>query len=317
MPIPGRQIEGVRAETLVGELARVVIEQRLAAVVTCFPLAAEGVTDDRERVHQLRVATRRAVAAMRLFEDFCPHRSTSRLLRDLKRIRRAAGRARDIDVFLTRLANSSGATHQELLSALSQERQTAQQEIVDLFERFMESDRLTSRLKAVTARLRPRGRKAKGWGRKTIAQWAPRRLRKAIERFIEKAPNSFTHADELHPLRVEGKRLRYTLELLAAGLPAEDYERIYLSLEELQDRLGLINDHASAIDRLRAADIQDRAAIDQLVENEHADMQQEIEQAATWFRESFLPRLQSAIAAGDGSPPVAGPVVATSTRVQG
>lgn len=312
MPTPHRHIEGIDTETLVRDLARTAVKQRLAAVTTCFPLAAEAAADNHERVHQLRVSTRRAVAALILFKRFCPRRRTARLLRDLKQIRRAAGRARDLDVFTTRLATSSEETHQELLQSLTAERQTAQKEIVDLFNRFAKSNRLDSRIGAVSKRLHPRGTKAKRLGRKTVAEWAPRCLRKAAKRLLEAVPTSLDQAEKLHPLRVEGKQCRYTLELLAAGLPDESYDDISLRLKEFQDRLGAINDHDSAINRLSTHALADRAAIDRLIVQERASMLQAIENFQTWFAANFLLRLQEMVSTGNDGPATAQPLNSAS-----
>jgi CHAD domain-containing protein len=291
MAVPGRQIEGVTSDALVIDLARAAVEQRLLAVTTCFPQAAQARDEDRERVHHLRVSTRRAAAALRLFRRFYPRRRTKRLLRDLRRVRRAAGRARDLDVFLLRLAAVSDS-HHSLIQDLSAERQSAQRELVDLFEQLGASNRLASNVEAVTKRQNPRGKKAKRWSRQTLAEWAPRRLRKAVSTFLSAVPQSLDRVDDLHPMRIAGKQFRYTLELLATGLLNEEHESIYALLEELQDRLGAINDHQWAIRRLESGRFDDKQKNDRLVEQETTAMQDAIAQNQPWFRETFLPRLQ-------------------------
>jgi CHAD domain-containing protein len=49
-----------------------------------------------------------------------------------------------------------------------------------------------------------------------------------------------------------GKNVRYTIELLRRGLPAPLREHVYPMIKDLQDRLGAINDHATAQQRLTA-----------------------------------------------------------------
>lgn len=58
-------------------------------------------------------------------------------------------------------------------------------------------------------------------------------------------------AEEIHRLRIEGKRLRYALEIFAPVLPARGRAKCQRALERLQDHLGLFTDHAAAADRLR------------------------------------------------------------------
>ena len=58
-----------------------------------------------ERVHQLRVATRRAAAALDLYHDFVPRKSAKKMEARLKRIRRTAGDIRDCDMLLARFSS--------------------------------------------------------------------------------------------------------------------------------------------------------------------------------------------------------------------
>lgn len=290
MPAPGRQIEGIRPETPVQELAHAAIVQRLAAVATHFPLAAGGTIGDDERVHQLRVATRRAVAALELFDDFSPPRRTKRLIGKLKSIRRAAGKARDLDVLMAQLGTSSQAPP-GLLQRLSEQRHAAQEEIVDLFERHVPNERLANCVQSVTDRIRPRSKKARKGSRKPIEIWAPKRLQKAATEFLKTVPDSLDRPTALHALRIEGKRLRYTLELLASGIATVIYHELYPLLEQLQDRLGAINDHRVAIERLATHSTE----AGEQIKNERTAMQDEIDQFGPWLHDTFLPRFQRVI----------------------
>ncbi|HNL22169.1 MAG TPA: CHAD domain-containing protein, partial [Rhodocyclaceae bacterium] len=66
---------------------------------------------------------------------------------------------------------------------------------------------------------------------------------RAYEPLIADAP-----IETLHALRIEGKRLRYTLEFFSCLLPARRLKPYLATLNQLQDELGLINDHVTAID---------------------------------------------------------------------
>ena len=50
---------------------------------------------DIENVHRLRVSTRRAVAAIKLYRDWLPRKELRWMRKRLKKIRRAAGVARE------------------------------------------------------------------------------------------------------------------------------------------------------------------------------------------------------------------------------
>src|SRR5688572_10302173 len=55
-----------------------------------------------EQIHQLRVWTRRADAALELYADLLPRRGVRKLRKRLRRIRKVAGRVRDCDVYAHR-----------------------------------------------------------------------------------------------------------------------------------------------------------------------------------------------------------------------
>src|SRR5262249_41512594 len=61
---------------------------------------------DPEYVHQLRVGTRRAGAAVEIFSVCLPEKVYKAARKQLKRLRRAAGEARDWDVFLMSLTDA-------------------------------------------------------------------------------------------------------------------------------------------------------------------------------------------------------------------
>ena len=101
----GKWIEGLTPEMGVAEAATAVLAARFEVVRHFLPLAAEKPYDDPEYVHQLRVGTRRAAAALRVFADCLPRKHLRTLRRRLREIRRAAGDARDWDVFLLGFAS--------------------------------------------------------------------------------------------------------------------------------------------------------------------------------------------------------------------
>jgi hypothetical protein len=94
MKSSNKWISGIDADTSLRKAARVSLRTRLAAVWYYLPLAAEQADDNVEYVHQLRVSTRRALAALRLYGRLCRKRDVRWFRTKLKQIRRAAGDAR-------------------------------------------------------------------------------------------------------------------------------------------------------------------------------------------------------------------------------
>src|SRR5262245_11473393 len=99
---PKKWVECENPGRAAGDVVRDALTGRLEAVEHFLEPDSLEDAHDPEHVHQLRVATRRADAAMRAFADFLPRRKAKKLRRALKRIRRAAGEARDHDVMAMR-----------------------------------------------------------------------------------------------------------------------------------------------------------------------------------------------------------------------
>jgi len=227
------------------------LRDRLGAVQYYLPLAAEKAEDDVEYVHQLRVWTRRATAALRLYQEVIPRRRLRWLKQQLQRIRRAANDARDSDVLIQRLKQEAPCrgTRRWLNAALA-ERAEAQGAIVAVYDRLRHDDRFARRtgklVEQVTSRGGEQGRPAPRFG-----GWARNQLRSAVEMFFAAVPTDLTDAAALHQFRIRGKQLRYAIELLAAAFPDQLRTELYPVIEEMQDRLGDINDLATAQAKLR------------------------------------------------------------------
>jgi CHAD domain-containing protein len=106
----GKWIEGLKPDMTTSIAAREVLIARFQVVRHYLPLAVEKPFENPEYVHQLRVGTRRASAALRVFADCLPRKHLKSARRSLRGIRKAAGDARDWDVFLLGLADTKSLT---------------------------------------------------------------------------------------------------------------------------------------------------------------------------------------------------------------
>ncbi|MCE9631597.1 MAG: CHAD domain-containing protein [Planctomycetia bacterium] len=213
-----------------------------------------GPRHEAERIHQLRVATRRTIAAIDAFDDLLPGKVSSWFEKQLRRIRRAAGNARDLDVLTDRLRGKSGAVspgrslagnaaRRRLIAMLSLKRADSRQPIHEVREKLSAADwhaQVERLLDAVAA----------GRGHTTFRQYARRRFKPLMRRFFARADRRLRDAEEIHRLRIEGKKLRYALEIFAAVFPERVRVKCEKSLELLQENLGEFTDHAAAADRL-------------------------------------------------------------------
>jgi CHAD domain-containing protein len=259
MKTSGKWIVVADARSPVGPVATRAIRKRLMTVWAILPRACEP-AGDPEQVHQLRVATRRALAALEAFETLLPPKRRAWFEKHLRRIRRAAGEARDLDVLTDRLAQDlqtqagnplkltpsiAGRTARgRLVAMLSRQRVVSRQPIRDRYERLLEADWM-ARTAALLDGLHG------GRAGDSFAAYARRRFRPLVGHFFAAADRKMRDADDLHAFRIEGKKLRYILEIFAAVFPERVRSQCYAALEQLQETLGDFTDHSAAADRFR------------------------------------------------------------------
>ena len=123
---------------------------------------SEGVLDtgDIERVHDMRVATRRLRAAMEIFAGCFPRKEYKRVLSDVKALADALGRRRDPDVHIDELERIAAALTREdaagirsLADALRAEQQAGNEALADKLREIEETD-LRGRIEALVAAAR-------------------------------------------------------------------------------------------------------------------------------------------------------------------
>ncbi len=236
MTLNSKWILAASADDPVHDVAVRTIEARLTAVRHHLPLAAEKPDENVEHVHQLRVATRRSVAALDMYRKLFPKEPRKALCRELKAVRRAAGRARDYDVLLLRQTpNSEDPLARQFQDDIRRRRGEAQiplREIQASLAATHALDSLTQQMYAVADSDVVAG------GSPLFGPWARKQLRKSVKAFFAAEPRQLNDLEALHTFRIRGKELRYAMELLVTAFPASFHTRLYPLIERLQDRLG-------------------------------------------------------------------------------
>ena len=140
-----RQIPGLSAEDSYAEAAAKVVSVRSQELAD----HAAGVLDvgDIERVHEMRVATRRLRAALEVFEPCFPRKRLKVDLGEVKELADALGERRDRDVAIAslealaaKMAAPDRAGIESLIARLREEQRRANDEL----GRFVAPDRLES-----------------------------------------------------------------------------------------------------------------------------------------------------------------------------
>jgi CHAD domain-containing protein len=238
----------LRPTDTVAEAARRVMQRHLERLISRrYGLAYD---EDIEYVHEMRVATRRMRAAIRVFRKavqggFAQERKEVKALAD------AFGVARDVDVFLAFLrgyAEAAPHAHRAFLNSLIRsEKRKRRRGYVQLLRRCADPAyaRFTGELHRRLCRpvgadggIAGAGKRA----RRPIWRHARSALRKDLRRLgdygrrLEKLS-----PEQLHSLRIACKRARYTAEFFADLYPPE-LKQLTATMVKMQDLLGEVHD---------------------------------------------------------------------------
>jgi CHAD domain-containing protein len=298
-------IRHVAPDDRTSDVAAQTLESRLVAVQHYLPLAAEKAQEDAEYVHELRVWTRRTAAALNLYADFLPRRWLRWMKRQLKKLRRVAKDARDYDVLVQRLTKEHSSPETGCwLAKLRARRSKAQFPIRTIHERLKYDDRFAQQIRELLRRVRPRGKKKGRLKESRFGDWARASLRAMVQKFFKAAPTDGTDLATLHKFRIRGKRLRYGMELLAGAFPRDFREKLYPIVETLQDKLGEINDRATAQVQLRqriksATDKTEATHLRKRLADERARLEQLRRAFLAWCTPQFLKECRAGFEALD------------------
>jgi len=284
---------------LVYDVAQRSLASHLGAVQYYLPRAVQQFDDDIEYVHQVRVWSRRATAGLRLYRDLLPWGKAARVKKQLSKIRRAANDARDDDVLILRLqqdVDDPGAAR--LLERVLKHRRQSQQPLLELYDRLEQGEQVEHRVQRLLKATRQRAKNDK-LGATTFRKWARKNMRPYVEDFFHRAGADLSDYEGLHQLRISGKKLRYTMELLAGAFPDAFTKRLYPKIEALQDRLGEINDYATAKHRYErwieeSEKPSEAEYLQGLMNEEQVLLEKRREEFFKWFTSNRAKRLASA-----------------------
>ena len=214
--------------------------------------------EDIESVHQMRVAIRRMRSLLKLIGKHYRPRTVTKYSRGLRRIARALGRVRDLDVLILDLENyreslpeSDAIALDDLIGSLDSRRRAHRERLNVLFD---------SKSYIGFVRQLDRFCKKRGSGAAPLPEAkAPHQIRHVLPLMLHdclarvRAYDTVLPASDdtvLHALRVEYKQLRYAIEFFQPllGTSADHFLR---DVKAMQEILGRINDIAVFSEYLR------------------------------------------------------------------
>ncbi len=211
--------------------------------------------EDIEELHDMRVATRRMRAANQVFGNFFTPEAIRPFNKEIRRVTRALGPVRDLDVFeekavryLETLPEEARHGLDPLLETWRAERKVAREKMLV----FLDSDRYRTFKHEFAEFLQTQGAGALPVPKDRpvpyqVRHVAPRMIYtryetvRAYETVLQEA-----QIETLHALRIDCKYLRYTLEFLREVLGPEG-EAFIGEVKAMQDHLGDLNDAEVAI----------------------------------------------------------------------
>ena len=246
---------GVTADDPLAEAGRKVLGMHLARMLAAEAGTREG--EDIEQLHKMRVATRRMRSMWRVF-DGAYRPKVQRYVRELRMVATALGAVRDLDVLVEGLDTYAAELPEPAVGAmaplryeLTDQRDTARAALIELLDSRRYQDFVSDYLEFVetpgAGELRPDP------GLPVLVRhtaggriWTAYEHLRAHETLL-----GWADVPALHAIRIDAKRLRYTLESFREVLPP-GVDGVIAKIVTLQDHLGSLNDADVAATMARA-----------------------------------------------------------------
>jgi|WetSurSiteA1Bulk_404760.scaffolds.fasta_scaffold23796_2 CHAD domain-containing protein len=225
-----------------------VIQRSLSA----FRKEIPGVMESRdiESVHRLRVASRRLVTALDVFQICYPTKRVKAWKKDFTQATSILGKARDLDIqaeevglFLKATSSSDLRPGVRRLSLrLEQKRKRAQAKLVNMLV-LLEKNQALASLKSYSRDLSDKYQAGSSREVDILPVFAGETILPILDNFLSYEPfiDIVEAVEEMHAMRIAAKKLRYTLECFSS-IYADGLVEYLSVMRMIQDQLGLMHD---------------------------------------------------------------------------
>ena len=253
MPPSAKWIEGIDPETSVEDAARRSLEPRLTAVVApaaAWPPIWPSTTSSTSTVFAWPRGE--PLPRSNCIAIACRRKQLRWMKKRLRKIRRAAGDARDLDVLADRLEREYGERVAPVVDLIAEERAAVQPAIVRIAERCRNNDRLVRKTAALLQSIHAPKVAAISTPPQQFRDWAAGAARHLVDEVLRcDADRIVRRTSALHQFRIRAKGCVTRSSWSPRPLTANLRKKFYPLVEELQERLGRIQDHVAAAERCR------------------------------------------------------------------
>lgn len=211
---------------------------------------------DSEFLHDFRIAVRRTRSLMSLLRKVMPPEQLLFFETEFKWLGSVTGPLRDIDVYLLKKETYQNLLPQSLRDGLNLffEQLAAQRtdELASL-RKNLRSDRYKDLLENWRIFLSdPQSELFQGVRKKSCLALVNKIVNKRFDRFLTDGDliNDQTDDEQLHKLRIKGKKFRYLLEFFRSFYAEKEIELFLKHMKKVQDNLGDFNDLSVQIEML-------------------------------------------------------------------
>ena len=219
-------------------------------LLTSMQANLPGIIDDldSEFLHDFRVAVRRTRSGLSLIKDVFDPELTNRFKDNFRYLGQITGPVRDLDVYLLMRENYKARLPEHLQEGLhiffddlAKQRGREQKKLV----RALNTQRCQSILQDWQEYLENGEDEYRhGNSHRPINVLANKIINKRFQRILRdgKAIHPDSPDEELHRLRIQGKKMRYSLEFFSSLYPQQEMKELIKHFKVLQNNLGDFND---------------------------------------------------------------------------
>jgi len=247
----------MRPDMPLTEAGRAIMLKQLDKLQDNSQKAREG---DPEGVHDMRVATRRLRAGLKVLEETVYNQSeVANFRRKLRGLANALGETRDADVFLAHLDQYKAKLTEEKLTELeplhqviTARRKEGREEMLEVLD-SKKTGKLLDKLNKFLTSPDEKPKISSQEDEATpmlVRHFSGSAVWRRYEEVLAYETRIPAPIEVLHRLRVACKRLRYTLDFFEEAMPGPTKE-VFKQLTQVQDCLGGLHDYQVAVDLIK------------------------------------------------------------------